>query len=239
MTTCVIIPARLASTRLPNKPLLDICGKPMIQRVYERALQSGFPVYIAGCDETLAKAVEGFGGRFIMTRKDHTSGTDRIAEAAAQLMCDTIINLQGDEPLIDPANIRLLSEAMKDQSCQMATLAVAVSESEAQDPNLVKVVADTNGYALYFSRSPVPYMRNREQDTVYFGHIGIYGYRRGFLLDYPKMPRTPLERTESLEQLRALENGFRIKVIRVSEKPVGVDTMEDYKKVCAVFKANV
>ncbi len=237
MTTGIIIPARLASTRLPNKPLLDICGKPMIQRVYERAVESGFPVCVAGCDEELEKAVKAFGGRYAATRRDHKSGTDRIAEAAQHMDCDVIINLQGDEPLIDPANIRLLSEAMEDRTCQMATLCVPVSAGEAADPNLVKVVFDKSGYALYFSRSPIPYMRDGEAE--YFGHIGIYGYRRDFLLEYPRMPRTLLECAESLEQLRALENGFRIKVIPVSEKPVGVDTMDDYKRVCALFGSNV
>ncbi len=235
MKTSIVIPARLASERLPDKPLLDICGKPMIQRVYERAQASGFDVYIALCDERLAECAEGFGGKYIMTRKDHRSGTDRIAEAAQSIDSDIIINLQGDEPLINPAYIGMLSEALQHSSAEMATLKVAVTDEEAADPNLVKVVCDREGYALYFSRSPIPYMRKRGA-AAYYGHIGIYAYRRGFLLAYPGMERTPLERSESLEQLRAMENGYKIKVAEVEEKPVGVDTPEDYKRVCALFK---
>ncbi|MBO4548206.1 MAG: 3-deoxy-manno-octulosonate cytidylyltransferase [Abditibacteriota bacterium] len=235
MKTCIIIPARMDSTRLPGKPLLDICGKPMIQRVYERACETGFEVYLALCDRELADAAQSFGASFIMTRKDHRSGTDRIAEAALSMDCDTVINLQGDEPLIDPRDIVRLANALESSGAGMATLIVPISKAEAADPNLVKAVCDQKGYAMYFSRSPIPY--DREPGAAYYGHIGIYAYRRSFLLEYPKMQRTPLERSESLEQLRALENGYRIRTLTVAEKPMGVDTREDYERVCSIFEA--
>ncbi len=235
MKTCLIIPARMDSTRLPGKPLLDICGKPMIRRVYEGACRTGFEVYLALCDRELAEAAESFGAPYIMTRRDHRSGTDRIAEAAEKLDCDTVINLQGDEPLVDPRDIRVLADSLRDSDAEMATLIVPISKAEAADPNLVKVVCDQKGNALYFSRSPIPY--DREPGAPYYGHIGIYAYRRSFLLKYPSMDRTPLERSESLEQLRALENGCRIRTLVVAEKPMGVDTPEDLERVRAIFEA--
>ena len=236
MTTCIVIPARLSSTRLPNKPLLDICGKPMIERVYDQAVKSKLAdkVYFAVCDRELGDAIDQFDGNYIMTRKDHVSGTDRIEEAISNIDCDLVINLQGDEPLINPDYIDDLIKLFKDEDIYMASLMVNISEKEAENPNQVKVVCDKNNNALYFSRSKIPFPRNNFNN--YLGHIGIYGYRKEFLIKYAKQPKTSYEEAESLEQLRVLENGYKIKMLKVDEKPLGVDTLEDYKNVCKIFK---
>ena len=241
MKILCVIPARYASTRLPGKPLKDIAGKPMICRVYDRASQaktlSG--VVVATDDERILQAVEAHGGRAMMTAKDHPTGTDRLAEvAAAHPDIDLIINVQGDEPLIEPSLIDELGRAFEgDDGLKMATVAVPMTdEAEQKNPNNVKVVTDKNGYALYFSRSLIPYPRN-ETGTPVYKHIGIYAYRREFLLDYAKMQPTPLERSESLEQLRALENGYKIKCIVTNARFVGVDTPEDLAKVNEIYRA--
>ena len=240
MKILCVIPARYASTRLPGKPLKDIAGKPMICRVYDRASQaetlSG--VVVATDDERILQAVEAHGGRAMMTAKDHPTGTDRLAEvAAAYHDVDLIINVQGDEPLIEPSLIDDLGRAFeKDAELRMATVMTPMEdEAEQRNPNNVKVVTDINGYALYFSRSLLPYPRNDTGIAVY-KHIGIYAYRRDFLLTYAKMKPTPLERAESLEQLRALENGYRIKCIATNARFVGVDTPEDLVKVNEIYK---
>lgn len=240
MKILCVIPARYASTRLPGKPLKDIAGKPMICRVYDRASQaktlSG--VVVATDDERILQAVETHGGRAMMTAKDHPTGTDRLAEvAAAYPDVDLIINVQGDEPLIEPSLIDELGRAFADdEALQMATVATPMTdEAEQKNPNNVKVVTDKNGFALYFSRSLIPYPRN-DAGTPVYKHIGIYAYRRGFLLAYAKMTPTPLERSESLEQLRALENGYRIKCIVTNARFVGVDTPEDLAKVNEIYR---
>ncbi len=239
MKIICVIPARYASTRLPGKPLADIAGKPMIVRVYERALQAKIPseVIAAVDDERVFEAVKAAGGNAVMTKKDHPTGTDRLAEVA--LKCedaDVIINIQGDEPLIDPQIIDdLAQQFIDDEDLQMATVKTPMNEDEKAEPGNVKVITDKNGYALYFSRSLIPYPRENTGVTVY-KHIGIYGYRRDFLLQYAKMEPTPLETTESLEQLRALENGYKIKVIATDKHFVGVDTKEDLQKVNEIYK---
>ncbi len=239
MKIICVIPARYASTRLPGKPLADIAGKPMIVRVYERALQAKVPseVIAAVDDERVFEAVKAAGGNAVMTKKDHPTGTDRLAEVA--LKCedaDVIINIQGDEPLIDPQIIDdLAQQFIDDEDLQMATVKTPMNEDEKAEPGNVKVITDKNGYALYFSRSLIPYPRENTGVTVY-KHIGIYGYRRDFLLQYAKMEPTPLETTESLEQLRALENGYKIKVIATDKHFVGVDTKEDLQKVNEIYK---
>ncbi len=239
MKIICVIPARFASTRLPGKPLADIAGKPMIVRVYERALQAKVPseVIAAVDDERVFEAVKAAGGNVVMTKKDHPTGTDRLAEVA--LKCedaDVIINIQGDEPLIDPQIIDdLAQQFIDDENLQMATVKTPMNEDEKAEPGNVKVITDKNGYALYFSRSLIPYPRENTGVTVY-KHIGIYGYRRDFLLQYAKMEPTPLEKTESLEQLRALENGYKIKVIATDKHFVGVDTKEDLQKVNKIYK---
>jgi len=233
-----IIPARYASTRLPGKPLKDICGKPMICRVYERAklAKSVDEVIVATDDERIFRAVESNNGRAMMTRADHKTGTDRLAEVAEKFSdVDVIVNVQGDEPLIESRLIDELIAQFDDAELQMATVAVELNdEDEMKNPNNVKVVIDKKNNALYFSRSLIPYPRNAGKSKV-FKHIGIYAYRRNFLLDYAKMPSTPLEESESLEQLRALENGYKIRVIKSDCKFVGVDTEEDLKRVNEIY----
>lgn len=239
MKILCVIPARYASTRLPGKPLADIDGEPMVARVFQRAAKAQLiqDVVVAVDDERVYDAVVKYGGKAMMTAKHHPTGTDRLAEvAAAYPDVDVIINIQGDEPLIDPNLIdRLAQEFEKDQKLVMATVKTPMLEEEYHNPNNVKVVTDKNDYALYFSRSLMPYPRENTGVTVY-KHIGIYGYSREFLLQYAKMAPTPLEQTESLEQLRALENGYRIKVITSEERFVGVDTPEDLAKVNEIYK---
>ena len=234
-----IIPARYLSTRLPGKPLKDICGKPMICRVFERAslAKSVDEVIVATDDERIFKAVEKNFGRAMMTRSDHKTGTDRLAEVAEKFPeVEVIVNVQGDEPLIEPSLIDELIAQFADENLQMATVAVELhDEDEMKNPNNVKVVLDKKNNALYFSRSLIPYPRNFGKAKVY-KHIGIYAYRRNFLLDYAKMDSTPLEESESLEQLRALENGYKIRVIISDCKFIGVDTEEDLKLVNEIFK---
>ncbi len=234
-----VIPARYASTRLPGKPLKDIAGKPMIVRVYERARQAKRLVdtVVATDDERIKAAVEKAGGKAVMTRPDHPTGTDRLAEVAEKYPeVDIILNVQGDEPLIDPKLIDELAAAFDGTAdLSMATVATPIEdEAERDNPNNVKVVMDRGGYALYFSRSRIPYPR--KEGAPVFKHIGIYAYRRDFLLQYAKMAPTPLETSESLEQLRALENGYRIKVITTDRKFVGVDTEEDLKRVNEIYQ---
>ena len=234
MKVLCIIPARYASTRLPGKPLREIAGKPMIVRVYERAVQARLvqDVVVATDDERIRAAVEEYGGRAVMTRADHATGTDRLAEVAEKMTdYDLIINVQGDEPLIDPAVIDALVEPfLADATLPMATAKTLLTdEVEMANPNNVKVITDLTGDALYFSRARIPYARNTGAKV--YKHIGIYAYRRDFLLDYARMAQTPLELSESLEQLRALENGHRIRVIETDTVFIGVDTEEDLAAV--------
>ena len=240
MKIICVIPARYSSTRLPGKPLKDICGKPMIVRVFERAklAKKISEVIVATDDERIFDAVEKNGGKAIMTRADHKTGTDRLAEVAEKFSdADLIINVQGDEPLIEPDLIdELAEEFFTDENLQMATVATELTDAEEmKNPNNVKVIFDKNNNALYFSRSLIPFPRNAGNSKVY-KHIGIYAYRRNFLLNYAKMESTPLEQTESLEQLRALENGFKIRVIISDCKFVGVDTEEDLRLVNEIYK---
>lgn len=239
MKVLCIIPARYASTRLPGKPLRDIAGKPMIVRVYERATgaQRVHEVVVATDDERIRAAVEEHGGHAVMTRADHATGTDRLAEVAAQRPdCDLIINVQGDEPLIDPAVIdALVAPFEHDDALMMATAKTEITDAaEMENPNNVKVVTDRTGNALYFSRARIPYARNAGAKV--YKHIGIYAYRRDFLLAYAKMAQTVLECSESLEQLRALENGYRIRVVETDAVFIGVDTEEDLAAVNAEYQ---
>lgn len=239
MKVLCVIPARYASTRLPGKPLKDIAGKPMICRVYDRASEAEkiAAAIVATDDERIYEAVRQHGGKAVMTRKDHPTGTDRLAEVAEKYPdVDLIINVQGDEPLIEPSLIDELAAVFEeDAALQMATVCTEIQDKEEQEnPNNVKVVMDKNGYALYFSRSLMPYPRHA--GTPVYKHIGIYAYKRDFLLRYAKMEETPLEHAESLEQLRALENGYRIKVIKTPYRFVGVDTEEDLAKVNEIFR---
>lgn len=233
-----VIPARYGSTRLPGKPLADIAGKPMIQRVYEQVQKAKKvdTVLVATDHEKVFAAVQEFGGKVMMTDKNHLTGTDRLAEvASANEDFDIIINVQGDEPLIDPKVIDdLVTYFEQENHGPMATVAAPLEDKDRDNPAAVKVVCKCNGDALYFSRSLMPYPRNEGVKPL--KHIGIYGYERDFLLHYAKMEPTPLEKTESLEQLRALENGYTIQVILTPKSFVGVDTPEDLEAVNQYFK---
>lgn len=241
MKAVVIIPARMGATRFPGKPLIDLCGKPMVQWVYERAGKaSGVSrVMVATCDQEIIDAVTAFGGEAVMTSEAHRSGTDRLAEAAANLDADVIVNVQGDEPLIDPASIeRALQPFAAEPGALMTSLMAPIDRDSAKDPNLVKVVVTADNYALYFSRSPIPYERKPPKDGPGFeipahlwGHVGLYVYTRDFLLKFSSLEPTPLEKAESLEQLRVLEHGYRIKMVEVADRPLGVDTWEDLERV--------
>ena len=240
MKVLCVIPARYASTRLPGKPLSMIAGKPMIQHVYERACQAQLPneVVVATDNELVEKAVLNFGGKAVMTSPDHPSGTDRLAEVALMYPdVDVIVNVQGDEPMIPPEVIDRLAEALNsDADLNMATMKVVMDEEDYENPAAVKVVTDQQGYALYFSRSLMPYPRNKPEGFKVFKHVGIYAYRRNFLLKYAALAPTPLEKAESLEQLRALENGYKIKVLESDFQGIGVDTPEDLAAVNALFE---
>ncbi|GAB4552756.1 MAG: 3-deoxy-manno-octulosonate cytidylyltransferase [Geothermobacteraceae bacterium] len=242
MKTVVIIPARYASTRFPGKPLAELGGKPMIQWVVERCCRADLAqqVLVATDDERIAAAVEAFGGQAVMTRSDHPTGTDRLAEVAARLEAELIVNVQGDEPLIEPAHIDTAIRAMIDDGdAVMGTLCAPLTgQDEFLDPNVVKVVCDRKGRALYFSRAPIPWPRDRADDLagaltdgLARRHIGLYVYRHDFLLRIPQLSRTPLEQLESLEQLRVLEHGYGITVAEVEDYSIGVDTPEDLEKV--------
>jgi 3-deoxy-manno-octulosonate cytidylyltransferase (CMP-KDO synthetase) len=233
-----IIPARFASSRLPGKPLADIGGKPMIQWVYENTSRELNDVIVATDHSGIEKAVLAFGGRVMMTSPDHPSGTDRCAEVMQKLTAsgetyDVVINIQGDEPFINASHIRLLKEAFSDPATQIATLANPILDrSELMNPNAVKVVASTQGNALYFSRSAIPYNRHATddiwyEDHNYLKHLGMYAYRGEILLQITMLEPSPLEKTESLEQLRWLENGFGIRVLVTNDPSHGIDTPED------------
>ncbi|MCC6697460.1 MAG: 3-deoxy-manno-octulosonate cytidylyltransferase [Candidatus Hydrogenedentes bacterium] len=230
-----IIPARYGSTRLPGKPLALIAGKPMIQRVYERCMESAVlaSVCVATDDQRVIDAVRGFGGQAVLTRRDHPSGTDRIAEVVRTLDADIIVNIQGDQPFIDPAMIdEVVGPLMADSSVNISTLMYRItSEEDLANPSVVKVVVDLYGNALYFSRSLIPYPREAINHAVY-EHVGTYAYRRETLLQLAMLPSTTLERAESLEQLRWLEHGLRVRVVESLIPDRGfsgfsVDTPED------------
>ena len=235
MKTIIVIPARYKSSRFPGKPLVKILGKPMIQWTCEKAAASKADIVIVATDDLRIKeAVESFGFQAVMTSKSHQSGTDRIAEAIQNIDADLIINLQGDEPILPSQVIDQLIDTMQvNTSLEMATVAVpgSIDSEEYQDPNTVKVVRDNQGKALYFSRSPLPYFRNKPENAKCLFHWGIYAYRRSFLEQYIKWPQSELEKIESLEQLRALENGASIQVTIAHEKALGVDVPEDIAKV--------
>lgn len=234
MSIIAVIPSRYASTRLPGKPLVDICGKPMVQHVYERVRRVSLfdEVLVATDDERIMNAVAAFGGAACMTSPDCPSGSDRLIEVAKSHPADVYVNVQGDEPLVEPSSIEKLACAMlEDPSLQMGTLCYPVSAEQAQNPNLVKVVRARNGNALYFSRSPIPFPRSGGIAPQYFGHLGMYAYRRDFLMNFGNLPYSPLENTEKLEQLRVLQAGIAIRVLEVEAMGPGVDTPEDLEEV--------
>jgi 3-deoxy-manno-octulosonate cytidylyltransferase (CMP-KDO synthetase) len=214
----------------------------MLQHVWERTCQARYltDVVIATDDERIRAAADKFGARTVMTRADHASGTDRVAEAASASQAQIVVNVQGDEPMIDPAAIDAAILGLLDDDMgqvPMGTIKKRIERpADIQDANVVKVVTDAQGNALYFSRSPIPCVREGDEQTVYFKHIGLYVYRRDFLLSYPDLPVGPLERAERLEQLRALENGFEIRVVETEYESLGVDTPEDWRQVAELFE---
>jgi len=239
-----IIPARYSSTRFEGKVLADILGKPMIQHVWERAKQalSLDDLIIACDDERVANVARDFGAKVILTAKGHMSGTDRICEVINPIDVKIIINIQGDEPLIYPTMIDSVAQALlDDSSLPMATIKKRIDDpQELNDPNVVKVVVDKNNFALYFSRSAIPFLAGNSevQSPVYYKHIGLYGYTKDFLFIYKNLAVSNLEKIERLEQLRVLEEGFRIKVIETKYETIGVDTPEDLEKVKEYLKRN-
>ncbi len=228
--TAIVIPSRYASTRLHAKPLIEVGGKPIIQWVYEKAsaVKQADEVIVATDHEEIFNCVKSFGGNVEMTKVDHACGSDRIAEVADRHKdMDFIINLQGDEPMITPESIDGVITALKTTNADIATLLRVINDKEElENPNQVKCVRDKNGFALYFSRSKIPFERNFGE-AVFYGHIGLYGYTREALFKMTSLPQTMLEKTESLEQLRALESGMRIVTSVVDCKPIGIDTQED------------
>ncbi len=229
MNIAIGIPARMGSTRFPGKPLASLAGKPMILHVVERALAAGIgPVFVATDDERIAGVVRGNGADVRMTRADHASGSERLAEAVASIDCDVIVNVQGDEPLIDPAAIRAVVEPFKDDArLPMATLAHPLrNPDDLTDANVVKVVANAKGRAMYFSRAAIPFPRSEDVTTA-LQHVGLYAYRREFLLTYPALDSCESERSEQLEQLRVLHHGYDIAVTVGDFHCIGVDTPAD------------
>jgi 3-deoxy-manno-octulosonate cytidylyltransferase (CMP-KDO synthetase) len=240
MSAVVIIPARYASTRLPGKPLLAETGKPLIQHVVEsiRPARRVARIVVATDDHRIADAVAAFGGEAVMTRADHPCGTDRIHEAASKLHLadgDIVVNVQGDEPDMEPSCVDKLIALLEDSDAPMATLAAPLTSEQADDPNKVKVVLDGRGRALYFSRSKIPFDRDRSGQVRYLLHLGIYAYRVGFLKTFAALAPTAAEQAEKLEQLRALEHGYAIAVAVVDYRGLGIDTPADY----AAFVARI
>ena len=245
MKFIAVIPARYASTRFPGKPLAVLGGKTVIQRVYEQAVSVLPEAYVATDDERIFQAVEAFGGRAVMTRADHKSGTDRIQEAVEKIATDAdiIINIQGDEPLIQPSQIETLMHLFDDPATQIGTLGKRFETIDAvRNPNSPKIVTDRRGFALYFSRSVIPYIRGIEADEwlthyPFLKHLGIYAYRREVLAEVTHLPQSALEKAESLEQLRWLENGYRIRVGLTDVETVGIDTPEDLARAEAFLNS--
>lgn len=250
----VVIPARYASSRFPGKPLALIAGRPMIQHVYERACQARLvdTVVVATDDTRIMEVVAAFGGRAVMTSAAHATGSDRVAEVAAQLACDLVVNVQGDEPCIAPAAIDAIIQPLRhDPAVSIATLAQPLRElADFLSPHVVKVVVDRQGNALYFSRAPIPYDRQAWPQAPQllalsglplplppgcYRHFGLYAYRREVLLHLAQLPQTTLEQTEQLEQLRALEHGYRLRVVPTTHESIGVDTPDDLPRAARIL----
>ena len=246
MQTIAFIPSRYGSTRFPGKPLAIISGKPMIQHVYQcaTACKDISEVFITTDDERIVQCVKNFGGNSIMTHKKHKSGSDRIAEAAHKLNLnddDLIVNIQGDQPIFQPIVISdMIAPLIKNADIPMGTVKYKITDtSEINNSNIVKVVTDRDGFALYFSRFTIPFYRDSEPQQDYYKHLGFYAYRKGFLLEYNGLSRGKLENAEKLEQLRALEYGFKIKVVEVMSDSTEVDAPEDIQKVEQILKSGM
>ncbi|MBI5554760.1 MAG: 3-deoxy-manno-octulosonate cytidylyltransferase [Elusimicrobia bacterium] len=234
-----VIPARLKSTRLPEKLLQLIQGKYLVQRVYEQARKARrLDEVIIACDyEKIAVACRKVGAKVMFTSPRCSSGTDRVAEIAKKIKADVFLNIQGDEPLIDPRTIDQVALLFRDRAVMMGTAVVPLKhKNDINDSNVVKAVLDKQHNVLYFSRSPLPYQRNQVKELVFYKHLGLYGFRREFLMKFAALPQTVLEKAESLEQLRALENGYQIRAVITGYDSLGVDTAKDLKKVCAIIR---
>jgi 3-deoxy-manno-octulosonate cytidylyltransferase (CMP-KDO synthetase) len=237
-----VIPARYASSRFPGKPLAPLAGKPMIQHVVERVKRAQLisRVVVATDDVKIQKAVSDFGGEALITRSDHRSGTDRVAEVAAHVPSDIYVNVQGDEPLVDPGTIDALVSALQEEDAvQIATPCCVIhTRDDIMDPNIVKVVRNFDGDALYFSRAPIPWVRDRGEKVAaqHWKHLGLYAYRRDALLDFPTLPPGDLERLEQLEQLRWLENDYRLRVVETEYDAISVDVPADLERVEKILR---
>jgi 3-deoxy-manno-octulosonate cytidylyltransferase (CMP-KDO synthetase) len=235
-----VIPARYASTRFPGKPLADLAGRPLIEHVYRRVAECRAVdrVIVATDDERISRVVESFGGRVQMTNPAHVSGTDRVAEAIRGVDCELVVNVQGDEPMIEPEMIDQALAPFDRPSVQMSTLRRRIeSRADFLSSHVTKVVVDRDGHALYFSRTPIPYHRDTGAPLEAWKHVGLYVYRRRFLLEFARMAPTPLERCEALEQLRAIEHGVRIAVVETRFDTISVDTPEDLERVRRILSA--
>ena len=237
-SVAIIIPARYASSRFPGKPLADILGKPMIQHVYEKAQSvKNVEVIVATDDERILETIANFGGKGVLTASTHISGTDRLVEVMSKVDADLYINLQGDEPLVRSDDIEMLINAMRsEESIEVGTLYHSINERQAQDPNTVKVVTSHSGRACYFSRSPIPFIRNKEIQANYKQHVGVYAYRKSVLERYAQLPESNVESAEQLEQLRLLDSDIDIYAFEVMKTGPGVDTPEDLQKVIAILQ---
>jgi 3-deoxy-manno-octulosonate cytidylyltransferase (CMP-KDO synthetase) len=241
MKVIAVIPARYASTRFPAKLVQDLCGKPVIVRTYEAALQTRLfdEVFVVTDADEIEDVIVAHGGKVIRSQRHHESGSDRIAEAVADLEADIVVNVQGDEPFIAREPLEALLQAFRedvDQRIDLGSLMVAITDTtEIENPNVVKVVTDRMGYALYFSRSVIPYPRERVEGLRYMRHIGVYAFRKQALLDFAQWPMQPLEATEKLEQLRYLEFGKRIKMVETSHVGIGIDTPKDLEQARVMF----
>ncbi|MGD1210835.1 MAG: 3-deoxy-manno-octulosonate cytidylyltransferase [Candidatus Acidiferrales bacterium] len=239
-----VIPARHASARFPGKPLAPIAGRPMIQHVVERVRQAQLlsGVVVATDEASIKNAVEAFGAEAILTRADHRTGTDRVAEVAAHREAEIYLNVQGDEPLIDPGTIdAVVTALLEDDSVQIAGPCAAITQTnDIMDPNITKVVRDFDGNALYFSRAPIPWVRDRDGSIAarHWKHIGLYAFRRDALIEFPTLPPGDLERIEQLEQLRWLENGYRIRIVETEYDAISVDVPADIERVEKLLRQN-
>lgn len=232
MKTIALIPARYASTRLPAKLIQDLGGKSVIQRTYLSTLATGVfdEVWVVTDHKVIQNQILELGGNVFISQIEHESGSDRIAEALSVIEGELIVNVQGDEPFQDQKTLSDLVHVFDDQSVNIATLMTRITAAEAENPNVVKVLTDNSFNAIYFSRSPIPYNREKKVDIPYWKHIGVYAYRRADLLEFTALPKGTLESIEMLEQLRLLENGFKIRMVETDHLPVAIDTLEDLEK---------
>jgi len=241
MKTIALIPARMGATRFPAKLVADLCGKPLIARTYLSTVATGVfdEVMVVTDHDDIARIIEQEGGRVFMSRREHQSGSDRIAEAVQDLDAEVVVNVQGDEPFQDRNSLQDLVEVFRDGQVEVASMMARITDpSQIENPNVVKVVVDKYDFALYFSRSPLPYKRSQEVDIPVYKHIGIYAYRRPTLLRFTQLEKSQLEMVEMLEQLRLLENGIRIKMVESNHQAVAVDTKQDLEKAIAYYADN-